>query len=255
MSTFEFDARECFGRLLKTAVVILLLPVVLGLLQAALAELGRIELVFGSARDWLVRGFLTYLGMHLIIWRPEALFRFSHRVFALLAVWLFGGQVASVEQAEEERPARSKRRGRKRTSAPTHALATDASLAEGSPLVAFSPYVIPFYSLLICGLALLARYWTGSLQGVAFISIFGVGFSLALHWVMTADDLQEQRELWHLETYLLAVVLIVLVSATLVAVCLPWVLRGLSTQALFDAAAQRIREIFVLCYTVLFVPQ
>ena len=67
------------------------------------------------------------------------------------------------------------------------------------------------------------------------LALSGVGFCLALHWIMTADDLQEQRELWNFETYLLAVILIAIITAVLVAWGLSWMLPGFGFTEFFNA--------------------
>ena len=67
--------------------------------RSTFGELERMTLTGHTFRDWMTWGFATYVGLHLLLYRPVALFRASHRLFSILAVWLFGGQVASVEEA------------------------------------------------------------------------------------------------------------------------------------------------------------
>ena len=61
---------------------------------------------------------------------------------------------------------------------------------------------------------------------------------MAFHWLMTADDLQQQRDRWHMETYLLAIGLVFVVTLLIGGACLPWAVPEFSfLRALADGLA------------------
>jgi hypothetical protein len=158
-------------------------------------------------------------------------------MFSILAAWLFGGQVTSVQDAGGGKGKSAKGDSGQR-------------IAASSPLVAFSPYVVPLPTLLVCVLGwLLARWWErAAVDGpVSFL----IGVTMAFHWIMTADDLQSQRARWHVETYLLALGLVFLLTLLIAAVCLPLVVPEFSfihalstgfehTQALYTSLVQHL---------------
>ncbi len=225
------------SRLLKAAVVACLIPVVVGLLEATLAQLDLTSASGAMAQDWIRWGFGTYVALHIILYRPVSLFRASHRMFAALAVWLFGGQVASVEAS---RGGGKGGKGAKAGAAP-----------QGSALVAFSPYVVPSYALLICVAGWVASWWwPRSLTRGPLC--FLVGLAVAFHWLMTADELQQQRERWHLETYLLAVELIMLLTLCLVAAALPLAVPEFSFSAALSDGFIRAQELLTTVMRRLF---
>ena len=229
-----------FSRALKIVVVAALLPIAMGLVGGVLAQLETINPLGTTARQAAAWGLFTYVGIHLILYRPMSLFRMSHRMFSAIAVWLFGGQVASVEAPSEGRGKHSKR-----GSAPPE--------TQGSALVAFSPYVIPVYTMWVCGAGWAARRWWDPPRTVIPIA-FLVGFTMAFHWVMTADELQPQREQWHAETYLLAVLLVFLVTLLIGSACLPWAAPEFSVlQALLDGW-DRARNVYSTAFHRLFLP-
>ena len=197
--------------------VAIVLPLAIGLLQSLLEQLERVSLSGGTFRQWVGWGFMTYVGVHVLLFRPSGLFRISHRVFSSLAIWLFGGQVATVEEPKGGKAA-GKGAAKSGPSDPA---------SQGSTLVAFSPYVVPVYPILVCAVGwLLARWWDRMfLDGPV---AFAVGVTMAFHWLMTADDLQQQRRRWHLETYLLALSLVFVLTLLLGAACLPWAVPELS---------------------------
>jgi hypothetical protein len=213
-------ARSGASRGLKIVVVALLIPLAIGLLQGVLRQLEFMTDSGGTFREWMTWGFMTYVWLHVLVYRPAPLFRVSHRLFSVLAVWLFGGQVASTEGGAESKGRRGK------------------GEAQGSTLVAFSPYVIPLYAILVCASGLVLRQWMSR----SFIDgplTFFVGLSAAFHWLMTADDLQQQRDRWHVETYLLAIGLVFVVTLVIGGACLPWAIPEFSfLDALADGVDQ-----------------
>ena len=214
--------------------VAVLIPLAVGLLQGILEELDIMSSTGGASyRQWVTWGFVAYVGVHVLLYRPVPLFRVSHRIFSVLAVWLFGGQVTSVEGAGG-----SKGKGAK------------GDAAQGSTLVAFSPYVIPLYVILVAAAGWLLRQWLGRMLVDGPVT-FLIGVMMAFHWLMTADDLQQQRERWHLETYLLAIGLVFVVTLLLGGACLPWAVPEFSflravaegftkAQAIYATLVQRL---------------
>lgn len=212
------------GRFLKTIIVILLLPIPIGVLYEIIEQLSAIQIRGIAASELMRWGFLGYVGFHIILYRPAALFRAMHWIFSTLAAWLFGGQVSTTEEALAA-AGDGKRKGKRSFKEPSAA----SGKSQGSPLVAFSPYVVPMSVVLVSvlgwlGLAFAENYRT-SIEPLLFIAL---GSSVAFHWMMTADELQPQREQWHLETYLLAVILVFLLTLLIGGACLWWVLPDYS---------------------------
>ena len=224
MANAPSNITSLLARCIKWVVVALLVPLIIGLVTGALSQLEVVSASGATFRDWVYWGFGTYVGLHVLLYRPVGLFRASHRLFSTLAVWLFGGQVSSVEQ-----PGGGKGKGKGPKGEKT---------AQGSTLVAFSPYVIPSYTILVCvGGWLAGRWWDRAFVDgpVSFL----IGVSLAFHWLMTADELQQQRSRWHVETYLLAIGLVFVLTLLITTVCLPWAIPDFSfVRALADGLAK-----------------
>lgn len=250
MGKIRSSLGELLSRILKGLTVAVLLPVVVGLLVGVRERLAAVDVAGTALLAWVDRGALTYAGIHLLLYRPEALFRASHRVFSTIAVWLFGGQVASVDQASSGGGRRAKKgddkgkdeKAGKRSAGP-----------QGSVLVAFSPYVVPIYTILVClagwGSAQFAQV---EIYRLAPIVGFLAGLTLMFHWLMTADDLQEQRSRWHLETYLIAVALVFLVTLVIGAACLPWAVPEFSFGPAVSEGVSRAQSIYATLIQRLF---
>ena len=230
--TSNFSA--LLGRLLKGIVVAVLIPFAIGLLQGITQGVTVASASGSTALEWMWWGFVTYVGIHLLLYRPAGLFRASHALFSVLAVWLFGGQVASVESAGGGKHKSGKGEGS----------------SQGSTLVAFSPYVIPLYVILVSAAAWGLRQAVDP-KYVDGASAFLIGAASAFHWLMTAEDLQQQRERWRVETYLLAIGLVFMVTLLIGGACLPLAVPEFSfvpalsdglarAQAIYAALIQRL---------------
>ncbi len=217
------------GRLVQVAMVVLVLPLAVGLLQGLLEQVDVVSSPGTPFLRWIALGFFTYVGGHLFLYRPVGLFHLSHRMFSALAVWLFGGSVASVEGPGGTGKGSQRAKG--------------AGDAQGSTLVAFSPYVIPCYALLVCAAGwLLGRWWDrASLYGPVSVLL---GATMAFHWIMTADDLQRQRDRWHVETYLLAISLVFALTLLIADACLAWAIPGFSFVQALGEGLRRTAAIY-----------
>ena len=220
------------GRLLKVTMVAVVVPLAIALLLSLLDQLNLLS-ASGDAtfRDWVLRGAWTYIGIHLLLYRPVRLFRISHRLFSTIAVWLFGGQVASVGQEGSKSGKGKESKGGR------------GEAAQGSTLVAFSPYVIPLYTVLVCAAGwVLARSMDRAvLDGpVSFL----IGMTMAFHWLMTADQLQQQRGQWHLETYGLAIGLVFVLTLIVGGACLPWAVPEVSFVRVLADALTRAQAMY-----------
>jgi hypothetical protein len=223
------------SRALKIAVVFFLVPLVIGLLRGVRQELDVAVIGQRTALYWVDVGALTYIWVHLLLWRPVPVFRVSREMFSTLATWLFGGQVSSVDEVQTGRRAPAPKKGRGDKDKDD---GKQGGPAQPSTLVAFSPYVMPLYTVLVCAAGwVLARWIDAALieQPAALL----VGITLTFHWLMTADELQQQRKRWHLETYLLAIGLIFTLTVLIAAACLPLAVPAFSAgRALTEGWAQ-----------------
>ena len=230
MAKIISSARALLGRLVQAAMVLVIVPFALALLLSLLDQLNVVSAAGGATiRDWVLRGAWAYIGVHLLLARPAVLFRISHRIFSTLAVWLFGGQVASVEQAGGKSRASKGSKGE--------------GGAQGSTLVAFSPYAVPLYTVLVCA----AGWALGRVLDRAVLDApvsFLVGATLTFHWLMTADQLQQQRRQWHVETYLLAIGLVFVLTLLVAGACLPWALPEASFVRALAEAFPRAQAIY-----------
>lgn len=228
------------GRVVKGIVGILLIPPVIGLAVGMYRQLESISLWDRLASQWFGWGVVSYVGVHLFFYKPTALFHVSHAMLAKIAVWLFGGQVATGGAAASKSPkAHPNAKGK------PHA-------AQGSTLVVLSPYLIPFYVILVSVLAWLAAHWWSS-EVVNAVAILLIGVSLLLHVCMTADDLQQDRSRFPVEMYLIALAISWLGSLIVTTLCLSMAVPGFSLAGVFAEATATTHTIYATLIKTLFL--
>jgi len=225
------------ARCLKILMAVLIVPLAVGLWLGVLSQL---DVLGPAVAQWVRRGFVAYVGIHVLLYRPATLFRASHRLFSMLAVGLFGGQVASTEGEAGGKKSSSKKD------------AKEGQASSGSTLVAFSPYAIPVSVVLACALGWLLGRWVerAILDGVVACLL---GLTSAFHWLMTAEELQQQRSRWHLETYLVALGLVFVLTLLIGAACVPWALPGFSFVSALSEGLSRTQAIYLGCVQRLFL--
>ena len=215
--------KQTLGRLVKALIGFALIPPVIGLARGVYQQLEPLPAGSRSFAEWGLIGTASYLGVHLLFYKPAALFQVQHRLLSRLSTWLFGGQVSTVAPKGEKKPPKDK---------------SSSGGASGSTLLVLSAYLVPLYAVLVCLASWALRRWLGSWwldAGTGFL----VGATLTMHWVMTADDLQRHRERFPLDVYLPGLGLIGLISVLIVGACLPLAVPEFSLPSLLaDALAQ-----------------
>ena len=232
------------GRLVKLVIGLLLVPPFLGVAAGIWQQLDEGAAGSKSFADWVLLGIVGYIGVHLFVVQPKGLFRAQHRLLSTLSVWLFGGQVTTEPPKGEPRSEKKSEKTEKGKGS--------AEGAQGSTLLVLSPYLIPLYTMLACVASLvLKRSLHPELLDPTTAVL--IGASLSLHWVMAAEDLQQNRKRFPVDAYLLALVLVGLVSSVVVALCLPMAVPSFSVPGVFAEALSRAGLIYSTVLRMLFI--
>lgn len=201
------------GRLVKALIGLALIPPVIGLALGITRQLEPLLAGTRSFAEWTAIGAVSYVGVHLLFYQPKTWFGMQHRLLSRISTWLFGGQVTTVGSKGEKKSAKGK--------------TPSSEGAQGSTLLVLSPYLVPLSTVLVCVAAwLLNRWW--SVWWLDAGTALLLGASVTMHWVMTADELQQNRERFPLDVYLPALGLIGLISLLIVGGCLPLAAPGFS---------------------------
>ena len=231
-----------FGRLIKLVIALCLLPPFLGLAAGIWQQLDVAMAGSKSYAEWARIGIVGYVSVHLLLVQPNALFRAQHRLLSKLSGWLFGGQVTT-------EPPKAQKRSEKKSEKPD--TAAKGGSMRGSTMLVLSPYLVPLYTILVCVAAWALGRWANVPLLDPAVGIL-IGATLSLHWVMAADDLQQNRSRFPFDAYLLALALIGLVSSVLVALCLPLAVEPWSVPAVFAEALRQAHAVYSAVFRALF---
>lgn len=233
------------GRLVKLSVALLLIPPVIGLAQGLERHIDAVVIGARSFGEWVRLGALGYLGVHLLLYKPKALFRVQHRLLSRLSAWLFGGQVTTVNakgERSERKPDKKAEKGK-----------ASGDGSQGSTLLVLSPYLVPLYAVLACAASWLFDRWAADADWLQAATAVLVGAGLVMHWVMTADDLQQDRGRFPLDAYLLALGIVGLVSLVIVSVSLPLAIPGFAVLSAYAEALSRTSALYSAVFHTLFL--
>jgi hypothetical protein len=230
------------GRLVKFIIGLCLVPPFVGLALGIWQQLDGAMAGSKSFGEWAMRGCVAYIAVHLFVIQPKALFLAQHRMLSKLSVWLFGGQVTT-------EPSKGSTRSDKKSDKPEKGKSSGGP--QSSTLLVLSPYLVPLYAILVCVASWALGRWA-SVPRLEPVTAFLVGMTVSLHWVMAADDLQQNRSRFPFDAYLLALVLIGIVSSVLVALVLPLVVAPFSIPAVFAEALRQAQAIYTAVFDKLF---
>ncbi|MFH1646056.1 MAG: hypothetical protein ABIB11_06515 [Candidatus Omnitrophota bacterium] len=215
---------------LKKVAGLLLLPVCVGVSYAFYEHLGRIRAVTNEQKYFLY-GAIVYLIVHTLFFRPDYLYVLGHEVMHVVATWISGGRVTSFRV----------------TARGGHVRTTKSNI-----FIALAPYFIPFYTILI-----VVIFWGVSLimytKASYNIFLWLVGFSLALHIVLTVDFLKtKQTDLLH-AGYLTSNCLIYIVNLSIICLIFGLLFREINFFRYVVACYDYTRDIYASLFKNLFM--
>ena len=253
MAKLTSKVSEVSGRIIKGIVGIVLIPAVIGLAVAFVRGLEAVKDGAHTAAYWFTWGLGSYVGLHLLLYRPKVLFGLNHALLARLGTWLFGGQVSTVgaEESGATKSSKPKKRGKKRSKDGDEDGGGGDAPEAASTLVVISPYLVPLYVILVCLFA-----WTAHRKDYTWLfhALVGtsIGAALAFHISMTGEDLQEHAEQFPIETRLMALAVSILASLAVATLCLPLAYAGFSAPSVWTDAAATTRAIYTNIFQTLF---
>ncbi len=217
-------------RIIKVLIGIFLLPVTVATSIAFAGQLGQIQNLEGLS-TYFLKGVVIYLITHLVLYKPNYFYVLGHEVAHALATFICGGQIRSFRF--------SPRGG--------GVLTTKSNF-----FIALFPYFFPTYTLFFWLVYFLVSLFK-DISNLAPHFLFLVGFSLALHLVMTIDALKVKQSDIFKTGYLFSVALIYVLNILLVSLILSVVFKDFSFSAFFHSALDHSGNIYYASYEYLFL--
>lgn len=188
--------RRGIQRLSRWAIAIALLPL-LWVLVRQVTGMATIIAAENYHTWWLyVAGILIYIAVERLISRPMWLYIIGHELTHAVSGLLSGAKIHSMKAGSKS---------------------GEVQLSKSNAFIALSPYVVPFYAVIIVLIYAAARRWWNPPQVLPTFQIL-LGFTLAFHFSLTFSALHGQQSDLKVVGFFLSTILIAVGNALILGV-------------------------------------
>lgn len=213
-------------KIIKLITGILFLPFCIGISRALYDSLGL--LILGQRHQfYFFLGIITYVLMHLLVWKPDYLYVFAHELVHAFFAILFGGKIKSFKVSSS---------------------GGSVSTTKSNFIISLAPYIFPLYTLVVSLVFFIMCFFWEKAYNYTNIYIFCAGFFLALHFIMTADSLKTKQTDITENGYLFSLTLIYFVNVLILLAPLSGLFENVSFKILIKETWYYSKEVFVFLW-------
>jgi len=231
------EAGSAWVRAAKFVLALLLLPACVGFSRAFHAVVYdwcvvvRVSELFHldpkgivTCAHWLAGGMAVFAVVGGFVWRPMTLYVFGHEFTHALATWLSLGTVSNLRAS---------------------ASGGQVTCSKTNTLIRLSPYFVPFYAFLACGIWLALDTWWQPLAAHRYLLAGVVGAAWAMHVGFTVYSIQRGQTDLKPDGWFFSMALIYVANLLAAAALLGFALGGKPScawEAVKDTATQGVRQ-------------
>lgn len=211
-------------KLFKLLIGILAIPVAMGVAVSFVTQINNIQNFENSAEKIFLLGVILYVITHLFLFKPNYIYVFGHELVHAFSIWVCFGSVKKFKV--------SKNGG-------------SVTGTKNNLFISISPYFIPIIPIIV---SLIYFVVTASFEVPGIMPVFmGIlGFTFAMHLIMTIDTLKiEQPDLVSLGQ-LFATALIVTVNVVIAGFLVSLLFDGFIFKDFIFDSYTRSRDIYFL---------
>jgi hypothetical protein len=210
---------------------IFVLPVCIGVASSLYESLSRITAMIYYQQKYFIMGGIAYLVVHTIVLKPSYLYILSHELMHAIAALISGGRVKSIKVSSK---------------------GGSVATTKSNIFIALSPYLFPFYTVLVYIIWLCASYFFKTNLNYSLF-LFAVGFTLMFHIVLTIDFLKiRQTDLLH-AGYPFSICLIFTINIICIALIFSLIFQNVTFPDFLEAAYINTRDIYANVFKQLFL--
>ena len=219
------------GEAVKTVIGLLLLPVVASISLTFYRQFGSFNSSWTVGQQYFMMGVAVYCFMHLLVFKPSYIYVLGHESVHALATWICLGQVKSFK-----------------VNSATGSVVT----SKNNIFISLAPYFVPFYSILLAiGVYTANNVFLSTPLPYKYF-LFMLGFTLALHIIMTIDALKTKQPDLVKAGYLPSGIIIYVINVIVIAGILGLMTNGFSFTGFMSDAWNVTAEIYKKIYAQLF---
>lgn len=205
------------------------LPLIVSVSKAFYSQLGNIVIDSQNQLNFMY-GLTSYVVMHIFFFKPKYLYNMGHEGVHVISTWLSFGKAKNVKVSSE---------------------GGSVETTKSNFFISLSPYFIPVYTLLLC----LAYFIFSKLQDTSAYTpyfIFFLGFTLAMHIIMTVEALRVAQPDLIKTGYLFSLSLIYLINVMIAGLIIGFIFTGFSFADMFMDFCNGTKAVYILIFNQLF---
>jgi hypothetical protein len=220
-----------FKKILKALIGIFVFPVCIGVSLSLYEYLSQIKIISYYQQKYFILGMISYLIVHVVVFKPSYLYVLSHELMHAIATLLSGGRVRSIKVSSK---------------------GGSVKTTKSNVFIALSPYFFPLYTIIVALLWLGFKFLLKADINYGFF-MFAIGFTLVFHIVLTIDFLKiRQTDLMH-TGYFFSICLIYIVNVIIVGLIFSFLFKSMVFSEFLQGAYNKSGGIYVEIFRQLFL--
>ena len=219
-------------RAIKTAIGIILLPLLVSVSAAFYRQFGNMGSVFTQEQQNFLFGIIAYGLLQLFVFKPAYLYVLGHETVHVFATWFCLGKVTSFNVSSA---------------------GGSVTTSKSNIFISLSPYFVPIYAILVVILYYIINdvFLWGFLTRPYFMFILGL--TLSFHIVMTIDTLKTRQPDLVKTGYITSSVLIYVINLVVISGILGLLFKSFSFRSFLGSAYFLSFDIYKLIFEQLFL--
>ncbi len=214
-------------KILKFIVGALSIPIMFAVTGAFYVNIIGVKELSGILQ-YFMWGVGVYIALHLLFCKPTFVYVLGHEAVHAVTSWIMGGKINSFKVSEE---------------------GGSVSTTKTNTVIELSPYFIPIYAIILMVVYFLVAY-SYSINGAVFI--FLIGFTLALHVVMTIEVMKTRQPDLMESGYLFSIVAVYVLNIVIIALLFSLLFKSFSAKKFFVDSFTVSKDIYIAIIRQLF---
>lgn len=207
------------------------LPLTITISKAFYNQLAELSIFESRNQVYFLWGVSAYVIIHLFLFKPSFIYNFGHEVVHVISIWFSFGRARNFKVSGQGGSVQT----------------TKSNFF----FVTISPYFIPIYTVILCiAYFLISKF--SDISAVASYFVFFIGFTLAMHIVLTVDALKISQPDLIKTGYLFSLSLIYVINVMLAAFVISLIFAGFSFGDFFLQFYFETKELYLYIFRQLF---
>jgi len=217
-------------KIVRFIVGVIALPLVIPISKAFYSQLANISIIDSNNQLYFLWGIASYVVMHLFLFKPRYFYNLGHEGVHVLSTWLSFGKAKNLKVSNE---------------------GGGVQTTKSNFFINISPYFVPIYTVLLCLAYFIISKFTDISNYSPYFILF-IGFTLAMHIVMTVEVLKISQPDLIKTGYLFSLSLIYVLNVLLTAFIVSLIFTGFSFVEMVLQFCTETKGLYIFIFRQLF---